>query len=61
MKPTDEILCDECVHNVVCGKLRATGGVNRCEHFMRVATETTSNNESLFDKVSNIDWRPDKQ
>ena len=24
--------CDKCLHKVVCGKFRATGGVNACEH-----------------------------
>lgn len=25
-------ICETCLHSVVCGKYRATGGVNKCEH-----------------------------
>ena len=26
------MLCETCLHRVVCGKYKATGGVNKCEH-----------------------------
>lgn len=25
-------VCENCTHKPVCGKYRATGGVNKCEH-----------------------------
>ena len=25
-------MCNNCIHKTVCGKFRATGGVNKCEH-----------------------------
>ena len=27
------MLCETCLHRVVCGKNNATGGVNKCEHY----------------------------
>lgn len=26
-------MCNNCIHQPVCGKFRATGGVKKCEHF----------------------------
>lgn len=25
-------ICETCLHRAVCGKYKATGGVNKCEH-----------------------------
>ena len=27
-----EMICGNCLHRAVCGKYKATGGVNKCEH-----------------------------
>ena len=26
------MLCETCLHRAVCGKYKATGGVNKCQH-----------------------------
>lgn len=26
-------MCNNCIHNIVCSKYIATGGVNSCEHY----------------------------
>lgn len=29
---TDKGICETCLHRAVCGKYKATGGVDKCEH-----------------------------
>lgn len=43
-------VCDSCLHQEVCGKFRATGGVKQCKHFAPLCRHCASWDKAVANK-----------
>ena len=50
-------ICETCLHRVVCGKYKATGGVNKCEHYAEDVVRCKDCKHYMEYPVNNVDKR----
>ena len=57
-----KVICNECVCKPVCSIFKATGGVNKCEHYMKIVRckvcekRTTCRTTNIWAVAPDDDW-----